>query len=96
MHEKGDKRKEALTGKPQVRIGRYGVTDGLIEEVKKRLRKDKVVKVKVLKSFLRSGIKMEEVAEEVASRTRSEIIDLRGHTFTLAKPFKGEEFRKRA
>ncbi len=84
MH-KGKSGKEAIAGKPQVRIGKYGVTDGLVEEVSKRLKKDKTVKVKVLKSLLADEIKVEDIASKLAERTSSKIIDVRGHTFILAK-----------
>jgi RNA-binding protein len=68
--------------KPTIWIGRLGVTDALIEEVSKQLDVRKVVKLKVLKSAL-SERRVEDLADEVARRTNSRLIEIRGHTFVL-------------
>ena len=76
-------RSEAVT----VRIGKKGVTEPLILEISKNLRKKGIVKVKILKTGL-GGRKARDIAEEVAKATDSKIIQIRGHTFTLRKPKK--------
>ena len=76
-------RSEAVT----VRIGKKGVTEPLILEISKNLRKKGIVKVKILKTGL-GGRKARDIAEEVAKATDSRIIQIRGHTFTLRKPKK--------
>ena len=76
-------RSEAAT----VRIGKKGVTETLILEILKNLRKKGIVKVKILKTGL-AGRKAKDIAEEVAKATNSRIIQIRGHTFTLRKPKK--------
>ena len=76
-------RSEAAT----VRIGKKGVTETLILEILKNLRKKGIVKVKILKTGL-AGRKAKDIAEEVAKATDSRIIQIRGHTFTLRKPKK--------
>jgi len=70
-----------------VRIGKKGVTEPLILEISKNLRKKGIVKVKILKTGL-GGRKARDIAEEVAKATDSKIIQIRGHTFTLRKPKK--------
>jgi len=70
-----------------VRIGKKGVTEPLILEILKNLRKKGIVKVKILKTGL-AGRKAKDIAEEVAKATDSKIIEIRGHTFTLRKPKK--------
>jgi len=70
-----------------VRIGKKGSTTFLIDEIAKQLDKRKTVKVKVLNTALR-GEATEEIARKIASETRSEITELRGHTFIIHKPKK--------
>ena len=85
MHKRRTQEKGVISGKPQVRIGKYGITDNLLKEIARYLKKDKVVKVKVLRSFLKGDVHARDLAEEVAKRTSSKVIDVRGHTFTIAK-----------
>jgi len=67
-----------------VRIGKKGVTATLIQEISKNLEKRGRVKVRILKTGLGDRT-AKEIAEEIADATRSTIIQLRGHTFTLRK-----------
>lgn len=70
--------------KPTIRIGKFGVTDSLIEEVSKQLDARRTVKLKVLKSALIEKT-VDEIANEVAFKTSSTLIEVRGHTFILFK-----------
>ena len=38
--------------KPKVRVGKYGVTQGVVDEIVRRLEQNNVVKIKILKSCL--------------------------------------------
>jgi len=73
--------------KPTVRIGKKGATEPLVNEVSKQLEKRGVVKVKMLKTALINQ-EAKEIAQEVAEKTESRIVQSRGHTFTLYKPKK--------
>ncbi|WP_440060167.1 YhbY family RNA-binding protein [Thermogladius sp. 4427co] len=54
--------------------------------MKKQLEKRGVVKIRVLKSYLRtSNREVEDIAMEIASKTKSRVRDVRGHTFILVK-----------
>lgn len=77
--------REIVLERPAIRIGKKGASDLLVREIAKRLDKREVVKVKVLKTAL-IGEKVDEIAQKVAKETDSEIIHLRGHTFTLYRP----------
>jgi RNA-binding protein YhbY len=70
--------------KPAVRVGRQGPTEGVVEEVAKRLKKTGIVKVKVLKNCLKY-YSCEEVAKKISSLTGATISEIRGHTFVLFK-----------
>ncbi len=78
--------KKVIQGKAHVRLGKAGITEGLIREVKRQLDNLGVIKVKVLRSYLRvSGKKTKEIAYEVASKVNAYVADVRGHTFVLVK-----------
>ena len=67
-----------------VRIGKNGITDNVVEEVNKHLKKRGVVKVQLLPNIVgRSGKR--ELAEELANRTGSGMLSIVGFTVTLKK-----------
>ncbi|WP_338603916.1 YhbY family RNA-binding protein [Sulfolobus tengchongensis] len=74
--------KRATARSADVRIGKQGVTEGILNEIKRRLQEHKVVKIKI-------GIKeienRREFAEKVAQLTNAKLIEVRGYTFILAK-----------
>lgn len=70
--------------KPTLNIGKYGITDALISEIKKRLKKHKTLRIKILKSA-RIKKDKKEIAEEVSQKVKAKILDFRGNTFILEK-----------
>lgn len=77
-------RSEATHIKPILNVGKGGVSDQLITELKKAIKDRHLVKVKVLKSASyeeEDGI--DGIAEKLADATRSTIIDVRGHSVVL-------------
>ena len=81
-----EKIKERIAGKVDVQLGKRGVTEAFIREVKSRLDKHGVVKIRVLKSFRRTfSVDVEEIAERVAEETQSKVYEVRGFTFILIK-----------
>ena len=62
-----------------VRVGKAGVTDSLVEEIDKHLKKKKLIKVKFLKSATTEA-SVRELAEKISSETKSEIIMVMGLT----------------
>jgi RNA-binding protein len=73
------------TEKPTLHIGKEGVTKQIINEVVKQLDAREIIKVKILKTALQEN-ETKNIAEGIAYRTDSEIVDVRGHTFLLFKP----------
>ena len=69
---------------PILRIGKSGVTEGLIEEIKRQLKKRKLIKIKLLRSAL-DGKDKKEMAQEIADKTRSELINQVGSVIVLSK-----------
>lgn len=73
--------KEAKASHADVRIGKKGVTEEVVKEIKRRLDEHKVVKVKI-------GIEVEdrrEFARLIAEKANAKLIEIRGYTFILAK-----------
>ena len=69
---------------PTIRIGKSGLTQSQIEEIKKQLKKRKLVKIKFLRSFIENKDKKKEI-EKIAKETKAEIINPIGFTFALYK-----------
>ncbi|BBG25320.1 YhbY family RNA-binding protein [Sulfuracidifex tepidarius] len=72
--------KKARASHPVIRIGKNGLNDGVINEIKRRLKQDKVLKVKVA-----TEDDVNEVARKVAESVGAKLIETRGFTFILAK-----------
>jgi RNA-binding protein len=66
--------------KPTVHVGKEGITDTLIEEIVRQVKGRKVVKVRLLTSVEEDR---KEVAEELAARSDSVLVDVVGHTVLL-------------
>ena len=69
---------------PILRLGKAGVTEGAIEEIRRQLRKRKLIKIKLLKSAL-DGKNKKELAQEIADKTKSELIHQVGSVIVLSK-----------
>jgi len=60
-------------------VGKSGITDSLIEELKEQIRRKKLVKVRMLRT---SGNRA-DVAAELAEKAGAEIVEVRGLTAVL-------------
>jgi RNA-binding protein len=70
--------------KPAVRIGKDGLDAGVVEEVKRQLKKRKVIKVKFLKSSSDAD-SVDEMVAQLADQTSSEVWGRRGFVVVLAR-----------
>ncbi|MEA2089760.1 MAG: YhbY family RNA-binding protein [Thermoproteota archaeon] len=77
-------KRELSTEKPTIWVGKEAITPQIINEINRQLKKRKMVKVKILRSALK-GEKARKVAGEIAQKTESLLIDVRGRTFMLYK-----------
>ncbi len=77
-------RGELSQTRPTVHIGKKGVTDEVIREIRRQLEERGFVKVKMEKSVIRYlELDRREVAKEVAQRIGAELLEVRGRTFVL-------------
>ena len=67
---------------PKIRIGKKGITEGVIQEVQILLKKDKIIKIKCLQSIPTESTKA--IAKNISELTNSKIIEIRGKTFILS------------
>ena len=77
-------KEKAKTLEPVIRIGKNGLTESTIKEIKKQLNKKKLIKVKLLKAFI-SDKNKKEVAKEIAEKTSSQLIYMVGFVVVLYK-----------
>ncbi len=69
---------------PVMRIGKNGLTQGVIEEVKKQLMKKKLIKIKFLRHAI-EGTDKKKIGEIVAEKTGAELIHQVGFVVVLYK-----------
>ena len=72
---------------PIVRIGKNGLTPGVIEEIKVHLKKRKLIKVRALRSALMDKERgyIKALASEMAEKTGSDVIQVIGFNIVLKK-----------
>ncbi len=81
-----EKIKERAAGKIDVQLGKNGITEGFINELKTRLKKHGVVKIRVLKSFRKTYTDdVDSLANTLAEKTESRVYEIRGFTIILIK-----------
>lgn len=76
------------TLQPTIRIGKNGLTDKLIEEIKKQLKTKKTVKVKMLKAFIDTPEKKKHrklIAAKIAEEAKVKLEGMTGFVFVLKK-----------
>jgi len=77
-------KEKAKTLEPVIRIGKNGLTESTIKEIKKQLNKKNLIKVKLLRAFI-SDKNKKDIAKEIAQKTNSQLIDLVGFVVVLYK-----------
>ncbi len=85
MSRGSDLKKKARELRPLVRIGKAGLTEGVILEIKRHLDTKELVKIKVLRSSKEDYM---YIVETLLKETNSKLISSVGHTFVLYKPKK--------
>lgn len=68
--------------KPAMNIGKAGLTTGVVDEVRRQLEEQRLLKVKLLASA-RGGQATKDLAAELAERAGAELVEVRGNTVVL-------------
>ena len=81
----------AMTTEPIFQIGKSSVTPELTAALAEALEARELIKITVLKNCLDDG---KSIAQVLAERTRSEVVQVIGKKIVLYKPAKDESRRK--
>lgn len=65
-----------------INIGKGGVNDNVIEEIKRQLEANEIVKLKFAKNIARNK---DDYIDEIVKKTRAKLIDVRGHVAVIYK-----------
>jgi len=68
--------------KPEFQIGKNGLNENIIKDIKARLKKRKIIKIKFLQSAIK-GKNKEELFNNLKEHTKSKIIKKIGFTVVL-------------
>lgn len=80
-----DLRRKAHALEPVLRIGKQGLAEGVIEQVRHELRQKGLVKIKILKSATQDREERRLMAERISKETGSAIIQQTGGILVLHK-----------
>jgi RNA-binding protein len=85
MDEKTRKqRSEGKLLEPSIIIGKNGYSEEVIKNIKDKIKKNQLIKIKILKTFI-EGKDKKEIARDLAEKTNSNLIDLVGFNVVLGK-----------
>ena len=65
-----------------INIGKAGVNDNVIEEIKRQLKANEIVKLKFAKNIARDK---DAYIDEILAKTRAKLVDVRGHVAVIYK-----------
>ncbi len=73
---------EATKIKPLINVGKNGMNDSVLEEIKKQVKANRLVKIKILRTSA-EGEDIKTSANSLAEATGTTVIDVRGSTVVL-------------
>ena len=80
-HDKKEMMNRALSAMT-INIGKAGVNDNVIEEIKRQLEANEIVKLKFAKNIARDK---DKYIDDIVTQTRAKLIDVRGHVAVIYK-----------
>jgi len=80
-----EKIKEKIHSRADIQLGKKGVNESVVNEIKRRLKNQQVIKIRINRNLIKSGIERQEIAQEIEEKTGATIIEIRGNTIILAK-----------
>ena len=83
---KKEKFNKIKSNSAQIIIGKQGLTENVLNTMKVRLDKDKILKVKMLKTAVElRNMGRKDLAEVIANKLNVDLIEIRGYNFILQK-----------
>ncbi|MGZ4903956.1 MAG: YhbY family RNA-binding protein [Halobacteriota archaeon] len=73
---------------PSIWIGKNGVNDAVVRELKQQLKINKLVKVRILRSALALSMSRRDIAEQLERLSGAPLIELKGYTAIYRSPFR--------
>lgn len=73
---------------PSIWIGKNGINDAVIRELKQQLKINKFVKVRILRNALSSSMSRRDIAERLERLSGAPLIELKGYTAVYRSPFR--------
>lgn len=80
-HDKKEMMNRALSAMT-INIGKSGVNENVIEEIKRQLKANEIVKLKFAKNIARDK---DKYIDDIVTQTRAKLIDVRGHVAVIYK-----------
>jgi RNA-binding protein len=80
-HDKKEMMNRALNAMT-INIGKSGVNDNVIEEIKRQLKANEIVKLKFAKNIARDK---DKYIDDIVTQTKAKLIDVRGHVAVIYK-----------
>ena len=65
-----------------INIGKNGVNENVIEEIKRQLEANEIVRIKFAKNIARDK---DKYIDEIITQTKAKLIDVRGHVAVIYK-----------
>lgn len=65
-----------------INIGKFGVNDNVLEEIKRQLKTNEIVKIKFAKNIAKNK---DDYIADIVSQTRAKLIDVRGRVAVIYK-----------
>ena len=65
-----------------INIGKAGVNDNVIEEIKRQLKDNEIVKLKFARNIAKNK---DDYISDIITQTKAELIDVRGHVAVIYK-----------
>ncbi|MDF1556585.1 MAG: YhbY family RNA-binding protein [ANME-2 cluster archaeon] len=78
-----DLKRDAVHLSPALNVGKKGITDSLVDELREKLKQNKLIKVKILKTAALGNTERKAIAEELSSRTGAQLVEVRGSNAVL-------------
>jgi RNA-binding protein len=78
-------RSQAQSIEATLHVGKNGVTDAMVEELKAQIKRQKLVKVRLLPAATGTSTVTEQ-AQALADATKSTLVEVRGNTAVLWRP----------